>query len=155
MNNINELFVSIVVPIVTAFATAVLAYFGFWRKAKAELEQEYLKIFNNKKWEVYTEFTKLLHNFSTGQLDDLPGQEQLSAEITIASQLVLIGSDEVVRAFRDWRKTSMIYGKSQKETKERLFTLVVKMRNDLGIKYSKLEIEDLLGALEPGFTTPD
>ena len=154
MDNVSGLLASIVVLILTAFATSVSTSWVFWRQEKAKLEQEYLKRFNDKKWVVYTDFTKLLHSLFTDESSDLPGREQRPAEISIASQLVLIGSDEVVKAFRDWREASMVYGKSQKETKEKLFTLVVKMRNDLGAKYSNLEIEDLLGALEPGFNKP-
>jgi hypothetical protein len=150
MNNISELMASIVV----AFVSATFTFLGFWRKAKADLEQEYLRTFNSKKWEVYTEFTKLLQNLLADKSTDLPGLEQQPEEIALASQLVLIGSDEVVRRFRDWRETSTVYGKSQKETREKLFVLVATMRNDLGIKHSKLEIEDLLGALKPGLTKP-
>ena len=154
MDNISGFFINIAGTLLVAAATSGLTFLGFWRKAKADLEQEYLKKFNSKKWEVYTEFTKLLQTFLADNSNDLSGWEQIPAEVPLASQLVLIGSDEVVRAFRDWRETSMVYGKAQKETKEKLFMLVAKMRNDLGIKYSKLEIEDLLGALEPGFTKP-
>ena len=148
MENIGGLLVNIA----TAVVTAGLTFLGFWRKAKAELEQEYLKRFNDKKWEVYTEFTKLLHSFLTNNSADLAGATRQQDEIVLASQLVLIGSDEVVRAFRDWRESSMAYGKSHAVAKEKLFNLVAKMRNDLGIKYSKLALEDLLGALEPGFS---
>lgn len=151
MNNIDGFLANIVIAIVTAFATGCLTSWGFWRKAKAELEQEYLKRFNDKKWEVYTEFTKLLHSLLTGKSTELTGLEQQLAEIALASQLVLIGSDEVVRAFHDWRETSIAYGKSHSASKEKIFYLVAKMRKDLGIKYSKLTVEDLLGALEPGF----
>ena len=150
MNNIGELLTSIVVAGVTASFT----FLGFCRQAKADLDKEYRSRFNTKKWEVYTEFTKLLYSLLTDKSVNLTEWEDQPSEISIASQLVLIGSDEVVRAFRDWRETSIVYGKSNKETKEKLFILVAKMRNDLGIKYSKLEIDDLLGALEPGFTKP-
>ncbi|MBE0683777.1 MAG: hypothetical protein IH589_17870 [Anaerolineales bacterium] len=151
MDNINGLLVSIVVAILTAFATGFVTSWGYWRQAKAQLEKEYQSRFNTKKWEVYTEFTKLLHGFLINNSVDLAGATQQQNEIVLASQLVLIGSDEVVRSFRDWRESSMAYGKSHAVAKEKLFNLVVKMRNDLGIKYSKLALEDLLGALEPGF----
>lgn len=149
MENISGLFVEIVVAVVAAFATGVLAYFGFWRKAKAELEQQYLITFNEKKWEVYTDFTKLLQKLLSDVSLDLQNDDQTTAETALASQIVLIGSDEVVRAFREWREAVVIHGKSQQVTRKKLFTLVAKMRNDLGIKYSTLEVEDLLGALNP------
>lgn len=152
MNNIYDLLSSILITILTAFATGIITSWVYWRNKKAELEQEYLKRFNEEKWEVYTEFTKLLYNLLLDETVDFPGWGQLPAEVVIASQLILIGSDDVVRAFRDWRETSMVYGKSQVETKQKLFLLIAIMRNDLGVKYSKLEVEDLLGALEPKFS---
>jgi hypothetical protein len=148
MDNFGGLLASIVVAGVTAGFT----FFGFWRQAKADLDKEYQSRFNTKKWEVYTEFTKLLQGILNEKSVDLADVTQQPAEIALASQLVLIGSDEVVRAFRDWRETSIAYGKSHTVAKEKLFNLVAKMRNDLGIKYSKLGIEELLGALEPRFT---
>jgi len=151
MDNISGLLASIIVAILTAFVTGFITFWGFWRQAKADLDKEYQSRFNTKKWEVYTEFTKLLHGFLTNNSADLAGTTQQQDEIVLASQLVLIGSDEVVRAFRDWRESSMAYGKSHAVAKEKLFNLVAKMRNDLGIKYSKLALEDLLGALEPSF----
>ena len=146
-----ENFSKILLDVLTAVATAGLTFLGFWRKAKADLEQEYLKRFNDKKWDVYTEFTKSLQEFLADKETDFsdPVRRSSSEETALASRLVLIGSDEVVKAFRSWRETSMVYGKSQKESKEKLFILVATMRNDLGIKYSKLEVDDLLGALEP------
>jgi hypothetical protein len=152
MGNANALLVEVIVAIVTALATGVFTSWGFWRMKKAELEKEYLKKFNEKKWEVYTEFTESLQNFLADKETDFSDPvRSLSEETALASQLVLIGSDEVVKAFRAWRETSMVYGRSQKEAKDKLFMLVATMRNDLGIKYSKLEVDDLLGALEPGF----
>lgn len=150
MDSSSGLLVEVVIAIITAIATSVFASWEFWRRKKAELEQEYLKKFNEKKWEVYTDFTKLLQDLLADKLE----MEQQPAEILLASQLVLIGSDDVVRAFRVWKETSMVYGKSQVETKEKLFMLVATMRNDLGIKYSKLEVEDLLAALEPQIGKP-
>jgi hypothetical protein len=149
MEKVTALLIEIIVAIVAALATSVFASWEFWRRKKAELEQEYLKKFNEKKWGVYTDFTKLLQDFLADKSDNFHGWEQQPSEISLASQLVLIGSDEVVKSFRAWREASMVYGKSQKETKEKLFMLVATMRNDLGIKYSKLEVDDLLGALEP------
>jgi hypothetical protein len=147
-----ENFSKILLDVLTAVITAGLTFLGFWRKAKADLEQEYLKRFNDKKWDVYTEFTKSLQEFLADKETDFSDPVHRSSEETaLASQLVLIGSDEVVKAFRAWRETSMVYGRSQKEAKDKLFMLVATMRNDLGIKYSKLEVDDLLGALEPGF----
>ena len=119
---------------------------GFWRQAKADLEQEYLKRFNDRKWDVYTEFAKLLQAPPQDIFED--GRRQ-AAKTAIASQIVLIGSDEVVRAFRDWRESMAVHGKAQRVTDEKLFLLVANMRRDLGIKYSNLEVDDLLGVLNP------
>ena len=149
MENISGLFTEIVVAVVAAFAANALAFFGFWRKAKAELEQSYLLKFNEKKWAVYTDFTQSLQKLLSDTLYDLGNDDQNATEAALASQIVLIGSDEVVRAFREWRQAVAIHGKSQQATRMKLFTLVAKMRNDLGIKYSTLEVEDLLGALNP------
>ena len=146
MENIGGLAAEIVVAFVIALATGAFTFMGFWRQAKADLEQEYLKRFNDKKWGVYTEFAKLLQAPSLNTFETDYRQE---AETAIASQIVLIGSDEVVRAFRDWRESVAVHGKAQRVTNEKLFALVANMRRDLGIKYSNLEVDDLLGVLNP------
>lgn len=146
MENISGLAAEIVVAFVIALATGAFTFMGFWRQAKADLEQEYLKRFNDKKWGVYTEFAKLLQAPPQDIFED--GRRQ-AAETAIASQIVLIGSDEVVRAFRDWRESMAVHGRAQRVTDEKLFLLVANMRRDLGIKYSNLEVDDLLGVLNP------
>ena len=146
MDTINGLAAEIVIAFITALATGVFASMEVWRRKKADLEREFQKRFNEKKWEVYTEFAKLLQapSLSTFEMD-----HRQEAETAIASQIVLIGSDEVVRAFRDWRESAAVHGKAQRVTSEKLFVLVANMRRDLGIKYSNLEVDDLLGVLNP------
>lgn len=147
MNDENGLLAEILVSSIVAIASAVLTIFGFWRKAKAELEQEYLKRFNEKKWEIYTKFTKALQVLMVFDGSHVGNRE---LETHLVSQFVMIASDDVLHAMREWRLTGTSFGYSADETREKLYSLLVEMRNDLGIKYSRMGADDLLEVLIPG-----
>ena len=143
MNTIDSIFVSLL----TVFATAVLAWLGLWPKVKADLEKEYSLKFNDKKWEVYTEFAGLVRDMVDEQTfdpDDLHRRK-----VSLASQIILIGSDDVVSAFQAWHAMAELLEKGHSDTEDKLFDLIASMRKDLGNKYTRLSKEVLLGALNP------
>jgi hypothetical protein len=107
-----------------------------------------LSRFNTKKWEVYTEFIKLAPQTTGSELPDVQPSAELMAVNSLASQVVLAGSDKVVTAYRVWRETARVYGQGNQLTRVKLFNLVVEMRRDLGNKYTRLDMDDLLGSLE-------
>jgi hypothetical protein len=113
------------------------------------LETEYSSRFNTKKWEVYTEFTALVPNINASELSDIDTTIVATAINTLAPQIVLAGSDQVVIALRIWRETNEVYGPGDTVTKDKLFELIVAMRKDLGNTYTQLANDDLLGALKP------
>jgi hypothetical protein len=137
----------VIVMIISAIATSVCTSWLYWRKARSDLEREYLSRFNTQKWAVYTRFVQSLQSLLNIESAESAGAAY--QEMVFASQISLIGSDEVVKTFRRWREVNRIYGKSHTLARERLFDLVVRMRNDLGVKYSKLSAEDILGVLDP------
>ncbi len=146
MGDVNGLFENIIVPVIVTIVSASLTFLGFWRKAKAELEQEYLKRFNDKKWEIYTHFTKMLQHLIVK--DTQTGSRDI--ETDLVSQFVMIGSDDVLLAMREWRLAGSTFGNSADETRERLYILLIQMRNDLGIKHSKIGVDEILDVLVPG-----
>jgi hypothetical protein len=145
---LDNLTVTILTTVVTTLIAAVPAFWGVWRKAKADLENEFLSRFNTKKWEVYTEFLKIAPQTTVSELPDAQPSADLMAVNSLASQVVLAGSDKVVTAYRVWRETARVYGQGNQLTRIKLFNLVVEMRRDLGNKYTRLDMDDLLGALE-------
>ena len=149
MNVLDNLTIGFLTSVLSAFATGAITFWGFWRKEKAELEKEYSSRFNSKKWEVYTEFTKLVHEIMGDGPASLTHITGRPTEGSLASQIVLIGSDKVVNAFRVWRETNLAYGQAHVITTEKLFELIAEMRRDLGNKYTRLSMDDLLGSLEP------
>ena len=151
MDVLDNLTVTILTTVVTTLITAVPAFWGVWRRAKAELENEFLSRFNTKKWEVYTEFVKLAREIVGNASLDLNISTEIISLDSLASQIVLAGSDRVVTAFRQWRETARAYGQGNELTKLKLFGLIAEMRRDLGNKYTRLDMDDLLGALESGF----
>jgi hypothetical protein len=142
--------VSLLPTVATAFLTSYVAYLWSWKKARADLENEFLSRFNTRKWDVYTEFTKFLHKSINDNRDNPGIVTPISMDeglISLAPQVLLAGSDKVVSAFRLWRESTQVYGLGDEATRDKLFKLVVEMRKDLGNKHTKLEIADLLGAL--------
>ena len=150
MDIANEIVVAFLTAVGTAVVTASVTFVGYWRKARADLESEFSRRFNNRKWEVYTEFTKLLYQNLAGiqRNFDVPFPNFNESDlISIASQIMLSGSDNVIHAFRLWRESVHVNGPGDDLSKQRLTSLVVEMRRDLGNKFTKLEMEDLSGVL--------
>jgi len=148
MDAIDGALISFVTAVLTALVTASITFIGYWRKARADLESEYSKRFNNKKWEIYTEFTRFLHK-NIGEEQDSYENSSLSDSdlINLVSQIMLVGSDKVISAYRNWRVSANVKGIGDVATKQKLFLLIVEMRRDLGNKSTKLDFDDLLESL--------
>ena len=83
-------------------------------------------------------------------MPDAQDSTDLTYVNSLASQIVIAGSDKVVTAFRIWRETARAYGLGNELTRVKFFSLIAEMRRDLGNKYTRLDMGDLLGALEVG-----
>lgn len=151
----------LITSIVAALLTALLAYIGFWRQAKADLEKEYQKKFNEKKWDIYTKFIKSIQELLEQNLSS-PGGPGIGISnriinkidndlMAIATQMLLIASDDVIKEFSSWRSISTINGFTQKDSLTTLFDLIVKMRKDLGNNTNEMDIVDMLGSLVHNF----
>lgn len=155
MQIFDNILITLITAVITSSVAGVVASRQYLNQKKADLEAEYSSRFNTKKWEVYTEFTSLVRDIvkpfvdpSTAWPDSLHiPQDQF---LKIASQIVLIGSDDVVKAFHAWRETGLAHGQAHRETKKKLFELIAEMRRDLGNNYTQLSMEALLGSLDPG-----
>jgi hypothetical protein len=130
----------------TALITAYITFWVNWKKARADLENEFQRRFNDKKWEVYTEFTKFLRHYSNRNFGD-SGNDSDDELGLLASQILLAGSDKVVRAFQLWRESARVHGNSDETAREKLFHLVLEMRKDLGNRQTRLESDVLWKAL--------
>jgi len=91
-----------------ALATAFLTSWGYWRNAKADLEKEYSSRFNTKKWEVYTAFTALVPEIIGAEAINVDEPAELPSVNSLASQIVIAGSDKVIKAFGVWRGTAHV-----------------------------------------------
>lgn len=154
---IENLGFSILVAFCTALATAAVTFWGSWRQVKADLQKEYEGRFNEQKWNVYSKFMKF------------EGQKSLAASTAnwelfrkldsehadLISGLLLVASDEVIRAYNDyWRFERRISSAPIKvgerpqwldEENRKRMVIVNAMRKDLGYK-SKLDSEELWAA---------
>jgi hypothetical protein len=138
---------------VVAPITALITFWGYWRKAEAELQKEYESRFNEKKWEVYRIFANFLGVAVCGSKVGYrsPLVDSFEAEMLI-SDLILVGSDKVIEAANQFWSCLQVSGDKptseiENETRERMMALVSEMREDLGYR-SKINITDLWGAFE-------
>jgi hypothetical protein len=163
----------IIVSVITALITALLAYFGFWRQAKVELRKEYESRFNEKKWEAYLSYINLVpmlrelnvlsykHNLYLQHkgnnrsltIEEDQRSENLSDTFSklsdkVQNEILLIGSPEVVKAFFEWNR--LINYAEEEANSETAVNVQVKlinlMRDDLGLSKSHLDIESLDGS---------
>jgi hypothetical protein len=139
--------------IVAALPGIITAYFGtrfYTRQAKADLQKEFENKLNERKWKTYTDFAEMVrymieaakNSQNTRVMDDFG-----SKLMGFAGSLWIVGSDEVIRAFNDWRKIQQgVNGKAPdpKEGLIKLFDIIVAMRRDLGYTGSQTNARDLL-----------
>lgn len=149
----------ILISIITASITAGLAYFGFWRQAKAELYKEYETKFNSKKWEVYLKFIELLplerniaalnsRNPKYRTDDDNKEIRELENQYhetiaNIENEILLIGSRDVINAFITLQRIKLeLASPNEKIVVEHLFNVINAMRIDLGKDKSNINYTD-------------
>lgn len=146
MNAIDNTILQSLIAAVTALITAYITFLISWRKTRADLENEFQRRFIDKRWEVYTEFTKFIRHYTDRSRSDSDNNSD-DELVLLASQILLAGSDKVVKAFQLWRESAKVRGDSDETTRDKLFKLILEMRRDLGNKQTRLESEVLWGTL--------
>lgn len=153
----------ILITVITAFATAILAYLGFWRQAQAELYKDHKTKFNEKKWEVYTTFTSMLpilveinrlveikhYNKKLSpedetRLEDLPKCYKV-LKGKAENDTLLIGSKNVVEYYLEWESRTFFNNAKDEYVVEILIKLINAMREDLGEEKSNIDFKSLDG----------
>lgn len=100
---IMTLLEQILITTITACATAILAYFGFWRQAKADLQKMYESRFNEKKWEVFINFMELIPLIRQVSEDKLNQKEAKSDSRDFYwSQHDLVTNEEYLLQHMNW-----------------------------------------------------
>ena len=153
MVNGNNIIVPLLITIVTSFTTGIIASIiasrQYWMQKEADLDAEYSSRFNTKKWEIYTEFIGLAPKLISDDTNSGDTYEETSSLDALAAKIVLVGSDDVVTAFRIWRQANDSSEPGNKITNEKFSRLIAQMRKDLGNQYTQLELIELLKALNP------
>lgn len=146
MNASDNAIIEFLKTVVTALITAYVTFWVNWRKARIDLENEFQRRFNDKKWEVYTEFMKFLQHYTDRDQSDSDNNSD-NELVLLASQILLAGSDKTVKAFRLWRESAKVHGDGDETTKGKLFQLILEMRRDLGNRQTRLESDILWNVL--------
>jgi|GEM_PF-2494031 len=150
MDGISALLISSLLSIILALATAFFTSRFYAHQMRAELQKEYESRFNERKWEVYTGFADIVRQvIRSGKSErlrrDLP--KLIDQLLQFTSGLWIVGSDEVVEAFTEWQRYSRSVEQKEinsLEPLEKLTTILIEMRKDLGYKSSKISPKDLL-----------
>ena len=124
------------------------------QRLQADLEKEYQSRFNERKWEVYADFAKIIRDMISTLKESESKQKQeqkksLRKLHDFVGDLWIVGSDDVVLAYNAWRATSSF--DEDRRTEEQnsqvlmdLMQIIIEMRRDLGYSSSKIEPPDLL-----------
>ena len=147
----DSLITAITPALITSIATTLITSLLYWRKAKADLQKEYESKFNSKRWEVYLKFIDLVRIIFYREKSIDGHNVELSEDeiLSLASQVLLIGSNDVVEAFSVWRKLARERSVYDNQTKEKLVLLINEMSKDLGNRSSRLEYETIRGIFSP------
>lgn len=144
--------ITIITQVGSIIIASLLTHYLTLRKVRVELLQEYNKKFNQKRWEVYIEFIEyvsfLIHNDTDHQnYDDIFKQQKLSG---IEQKILLIGSNELIKALGEWKVVSRVNGGRSIEAVDSMTKVINLMRNDLG-EPNELFKEQILNIIHPGY----
>jgi len=114
------------------------------------LQKEFESRFNERKWEIFTQFANILYQVIEGTRSDKTGRQMpkiIKRMNEFISQLWIVGSDEVVDAVAEWLR----YSRQPEEEKDNTFeslakltSILIEMRKDLGYESSKIGPKELL-----------
>ena len=152
----TTIIVSAITSIVVALLTALVTYKGIWTKSKADLENEYRKRFNEKRWAIYVKFTDWVRLAVETYIDPNVTPQRLLRNlekdlVIIASELVISSSDNVIKRFKHWRVLLNINGLWDQTTTHGMIELILEMRKDLGESTTSIGVDDILGSLVPNY----
>jgi len=142
--NWETIIMSFVTTLIVAPVSALITFWGYWRKAKAELQREYESRFSQRKWDTYVTFASLVFRLVTKRTDTDVRVNQLVelAEGTFPN-IWLVASEEIIEAFVEMSSSSDI------ADKERIAMKILQaMRKDLGGKPVALSEKDLLAVVK-------
>lgn len=145
-----QLLITLVTGLGTAFATAFFTSRFYARQARADLEKEFESRFNERKWTAYQQFGTLLKDVLSSAKFGRTEKDKsrfLRSFYEFLPQVWLVASDDVVRAFLDWRRSAAAATERDvsHEAIVELFDILVAMRRDLGYKETDLKPSELLG----------
>jgi hypothetical protein len=148
---------TIIVSIMTIIGSVLLSVVGsflYIRQAKIDLVNEYEKRFNEKKWKTYLDFTTVIVKFFkiAKTRDNVSLRERYELELDhLVADLLLVGSDSVIIAYRDWRTILYMEGYFEATSLRLLFDVVIEMRKDLGNNKTQVDFDQMLGMLVPHY----
>lgn len=117
---------------------------------QADLQKEYSSRFNERKWETYEHFAdiirRLMESIRNKRLQKK--QPEIMEELhSFTGKLWIVGGDNVIEAFNDWRKSAPSEDADTSDKMQllvKLMQIVIEMRKDLGYESSIITPEDLL-----------
>jgi hypothetical protein len=144
----DPIIITIGTSIIAAIITSVLTQREMKRRSELDLQNQYATRYNEKKWSTYIQFiTTVRQLISNREFNEL-----IESDIfVLAADIILIGSDDVVRSFRAWRGVYRVNGPLDHSSLELLFSLIIYMRKDLGNQKTDLDLDEMLGALVPNY----
>lgn len=136
----------IILPVLVAIIASVLAVRRSFVQARIDLQREYDNRFNTKRWEIYLSMVEITREiFAKKQLRGDDSVNLRNKIELLKTQILLIGSHQVVTAFTIWLKYREDFGDLHEYTLDKFHTLVTEMRKDLGLQTNQPELDVMLG----------
>ena len=152
MNNFWSLIISAIITIVGSIVVSVITNKTILRKTKEEIDILFKKKYNEKRWDLYTEFITLTQAMISSIHDSNIRFHSFAQNLSgIGTKVMLISSDDVVKKYGSWRILSDVNGVGDLESLKKLFELINSMRIDLGNVESELGLDELLKTIVPNY----
>lgn len=154
--SISEFALASLPAILIALATAFFSSRFYAFQAKADLQKEFGVKFNEQRWQAYQEFTGIFTEILEGiRKKNLQNKtDKLSSRMNdLSINLLLVGSDDVIKAFAHWKRYShnVEMGSETDKTKVLpiMMQILIEMRKDLGYE-TILSPQELLATFISG-----
>jgi len=141
---------STIIPIIL---TAIIGGIGWLLKDEKERRREIEKQLSEKKYNVYIRIIELFFSVVNGvrMKKDLPTDDLVNTLMKIMEELLVYGSDSVVKKFSYWKRHA---GENDGIGAIVVFAeIILEIRKDMGQPESKVDIDDLLGMFITDYET--
>lgn len=135
------------IPIITIVLSTIIAGIGWLLKNEIEKRREIEKQLSETKYNVYVSLIEVIFSIFENVIkkkDEAVPEEAIDKMFKIVQDLIIYGSDSVVKKFSQWKQLGSVGGEM---TIILITEVIIEIRKDMGNQNTKMNIDHLWGML--------